>query len=80
MNVMMPKNEATDVPIQSRATFCSFCGRGHTESGPHVEGPRDVYICESCVVKAQSIFNDMRDKRMTWLEARVKRLESQTRS
>ena len=32
-----------------RSSTCSFCGKGQREAGPMVEGPKDVYICKSCV-------------------------------
>ncbi|MBI1826745.1 MAG: ATP-dependent Clp protease ATP-binding subunit ClpX [Planctomycetes bacterium] len=34
---------------------CSFCGKGQREAGPMVEGPRDVYICKSCVELCHNI-------------------------
>jgi ATP-dependent Clp protease ATP-binding subunit ClpX len=38
-----------------RASTCSFCGKGQREAGPMVEGPRDVYICKSCVELCHNI-------------------------
>ncbi len=32
-----------------RTSVCSFCGKAQRDAGPMVEGPRDVYICKSCV-------------------------------
>ena len=32
-----------------RLTRCSFCGKSNRETGPHVEGPGDTYICAICV-------------------------------
>jgi ATP-dependent Clp protease ATP-binding subunit ClpX len=38
-----------------RTSTCSFCGKGQREAGPMVEGPRDVYICKSCVELCHNI-------------------------
>ncbi len=38
-----------------RMSACSFCGKGQREAGPMVEGPRDVYICKSCVELCHNI-------------------------
>jgi len=38
-----------------RGSTCSFCGKGQREAGPMVEGPRDVYICKSCVELCHNI-------------------------
>ncbi|MEK6674858.1 MAG: ATP-dependent Clp protease ATP-binding subunit ClpX [Planctomycetota bacterium] len=38
-----------------RSSTCSFCGKGQRDAGPMVEGPRDVYICKSCVELCDSI-------------------------
>ena len=38
-----------------RQPTCSFCGKGQRETGPMVEGPRDVYICKSCVELCHNI-------------------------
>ncbi|MBI4718208.1 MAG: ATP-dependent Clp protease ATP-binding subunit ClpX [Planctomycetes bacterium] len=38
-----------------RASTCSFCGKGQRDAGPMVEGPRDVYICKSCVELCHNI-------------------------
>ena len=32
-----------------KGNVCSFCGKGHRDAGPMVEGANDVYICSSCV-------------------------------
>ena len=32
-----------------RSSTCSFCGKSQRDAGPMVEGPKDVYICKSCV-------------------------------
>ncbi len=34
---------------------CSFCGKSQRDAGPMVEGPRDVYICKSCVELCHNI-------------------------
>jgi len=31
-----------------RDTSCSFCSRSHSNVGPFVEGPGDVFICPEC--------------------------------
>jgi len=38
-----------------RGSTCSFCGKGQRDAGPMVEGPRDVYICKSCVELCHNI-------------------------
>ncbi|MCK4660546.1 MAG: ATP-dependent Clp protease ATP-binding subunit ClpX [Phycisphaerae bacterium] len=38
-----------------RSSSCSFCGKSHRDTGPMVEGPRDVYICKSCVELCHNI-------------------------
>ena len=38
-----------------RASTCSFCGKSQRDAGPMVEGPRDVYICKSCVELCHNI-------------------------
>ncbi len=38
-----------------RGGTCSFCGKGQRDAGPMVEGPRDVYICKSCVELCHNI-------------------------
>ncbi|KAA0219539.1 MAG: ATP-dependent Clp protease ATP-binding subunit ClpX [Planctomycetia bacterium] len=38
-----------------RGRSCSFCGKGPREAGPMVEGPRDVFICKSCVELCNNI-------------------------
>ena len=40
---------------QRRSSTCSFCGKGHRDAGPMVEGPKDVYICKSCVELCHNI-------------------------
>ena len=40
---------------QRRGSTCSFCGKGQREAGPMVEGPKDVYICKSCVELCHNI-------------------------
>jgi ATP-dependent Clp protease ATP-binding subunit ClpX len=38
-----------------REAACSFCGKSQRETGPMVEGPKDVYICKSCVELCHNI-------------------------
>ncbi len=38
-----------------RTSTCSFCGKSQRDAGPMVEGPKDVYICKSCVELCQNI-------------------------
>jgi len=38
-----------------RNSTCSFCGKSQRDAGPMVEGPRDVYICKSCVELCHNI-------------------------
>ncbi len=40
---------------QRRVSLCSFCGKGQRDAGPMVEGPKDVYICKSCVELCHNI-------------------------
>jgi hypothetical protein len=47
----------------TRTSQCSFCGRWNTESGAHVEGPSDVYLCERCCGISADIFRHEREVR-----------------
>ncbi|MFQ5494502.1 MAG: ATP-dependent Clp protease ATP-binding subunit ClpX [Phycisphaerae bacterium] len=38
-----------------RGSTCSFCGKSRRDVGPMVEGPREVYICKSCVELCHNI-------------------------
>jgi ATP-dependent Clp protease ATP-binding subunit ClpX len=38
-----------------RSSTCSFCGKSQRDAGPMVEGPKDVYICKSCVELCHNI-------------------------
>jgi ATP-dependent Clp protease ATP-binding subunit ClpX len=38
-----------------KTSSCSFCGKSQREAGPMVEGPREVYICKSCVELCHNI-------------------------
>ncbi|UCF34068.1 MAG: ATP-dependent Clp protease ATP-binding subunit ClpX [Phycisphaerales bacterium] len=38
-----------------RTSTCSFCGKSQREAGPMVEGPKNVYICKSCVELCHNI-------------------------
>ena len=38
-----------------RGSSCSFCGKGHADAGPLVEGPNDVFICAACVELCHNI-------------------------
>jgi hypothetical protein len=50
-----------DEPYQVRHNVpCSFCGKRHSETGPMVEGPNDVYMCAACVDTAGRIVARMR--------------------
>jgi len=42
-------------PRAKRSSTCSFCGKGQRDAGPMVEGPKDVYICKSCVELCHNI-------------------------
>lgn len=43
-----------------KVTTCSFCGKTSREVGPMVEGPNQVYVCNSCTDLCQSIFRQER--------------------
>ena len=45
-----------------RGSICSFCGKGHRDTGPMVEGPGDVFICASCVDLCHNIIKQERRK------------------
>ncbi|MFQ6048095.1 MAG: ATP-dependent Clp protease ATP-binding subunit ClpX [Phycisphaerae bacterium] len=45
-----------------RSSACSFCGKGHRDAGPMVEGPNDVFICASCVELCHNIIRQERRK------------------
>jgi len=38
-----------------RTSTCSFCGKSQRDAGPMVEGPKDVFICKSCVELCHNI-------------------------
>ncbi len=42
-------------PRAKRSSTCNFCGKGQRDAGPMVEGPKDVYICKSCVELCHNI-------------------------
>ncbi len=48
-----------------RTSSCSFCGKGQREAGPMVEGPKDVYICKSCVELCHNIIRQEMRKAST---------------
>ena len=41
----------------SKMTFCSFCGKSHSEVRKMIAGPAGVYICDSCVSVCQTIID-----------------------
>jgi ATP-dependent Clp protease ATP-binding subunit ClpX len=45
-----------------KGSFCSFCGKGQRDAGPMVEGPKDVYICASCVELCHNIIRQEKRK------------------
>ena len=45
----MPGSRSSGGRRDSRSSSCSFCGKSQKDAGPMVEGPKDVYICGSCV-------------------------------
>ncbi|HWY87230.1 MAG TPA: ClpX C4-type zinc finger protein [Gemmataceae bacterium] len=49
--------------MKPRNTRCSFCRKSHTDVGPLVEGPGDVYICGECTELCQSIIEQERRRR-----------------
>ncbi|MFQ5591001.1 MAG: ATP-dependent Clp protease ATP-binding subunit ClpX [Phycisphaerae bacterium] len=44
---------------------CSFCGKSQRDAGPMVEGPKDVYICKSCVELCHNIIKQEMRKAST---------------
>ncbi len=48
-----------------RGSVCSFCGKTQREVGPMVEGPKDVYICKSCVELCHNIIRQEMRKTST---------------
>ncbi|UCE58206.1 MAG: ATP-dependent Clp protease ATP-binding subunit ClpX [Phycisphaerales bacterium] len=40
---------------RSHRSTCSFCGKSQRDAGPMVEGPKEVYICKSCVELCHNI-------------------------
>jgi len=45
-----------------KTAFCSFCQKSYPGSGPLVEGPGDVFICQPCVVLCEQIFEQERQR------------------
>ncbi|HEY3243838.1 MAG TPA: ATP-dependent Clp protease ATP-binding subunit ClpX [Phycisphaerae bacterium] len=50
---------------ERRTSVCSFCGKGQRDAGPMVEGPKDVYICKSCVELCHNIIRQEMKKATT---------------
>jgi ATP-dependent Clp protease ATP-binding subunit ClpX len=48
-----------------RQSVCSFCGKSQRDAGPMVEGPKDVYICKSCVELCHNIIRQELKKNST---------------
>ncbi|MCH7814231.1 MAG: ATP-dependent Clp protease ATP-binding subunit ClpX [Planctomycetes bacterium] len=48
-----------------RSSACSFCGKNQRDAGPMVEGPKDVYICKSCVELCHNIIRQETRKSST---------------
>ncbi|MCP4246039.1 MAG: ATP-dependent Clp protease ATP-binding subunit ClpX [bacterium] len=48
-----------------RSSACSFCGKNQRDAGPMVEGPKDVYICKSCVELCHNIIRQETRKATT---------------
>lgn len=46
----------------NKSSFCSFCGKSQRDAGPMVEGPKDVYICASCVELCHNIIRQEKRK------------------
>jgi len=49
--------------MKPRNAYCSFCRKSHTDVGPLVEGPGEVYICGECVSLCQSIIDQEKRRR-----------------
>jgi len=47
---------------EGKGSFCSFCGKSQRDAGPMVEGPKDVYICASCVELCHNIIKQEKRK------------------
>ncbi len=46
---------------KSRKTnVCSFCGKGHRDAGPMVEGTNDVFICAACIELCHNLIKEER--------------------
>jgi ATP-dependent Clp protease ATP-binding subunit ClpX len=45
-----------------KSNVCSFCGKGHREAGPMVEGAEDVYICASCIELCYNLIREERKR------------------
>jgi ATP-dependent Clp protease ATP-binding subunit ClpX len=43
-----------------RGSACSFCGKGHRDVGPMVEGANDVFICSSCIDLCHNLVKEER--------------------
>ncbi len=41
-----------------RPNVCSFCGKGHRDAGPMVEGANDIFICASCIELCHNLVRD----------------------
>jgi len=48
-----------------RTSTCSFCGKSQRDAGPMVEGPKNVYICKSCVELCHNIIKQEMRKAST---------------
>ena len=45
-----------------RGSTCSFCGKAQRDAGPMVEGPKEVFICQSCVELCHNIIRQEKKK------------------
>ena len=48
-----------------KSSSCSFCGKSQRDTGPMVEGPKDVYICKACVELCHNIIRQEMRKAAT---------------
>jgi ATP-dependent Clp protease ATP-binding subunit ClpX len=49
--------------MKENTARCSFCRKSHTDAGPLVEGPEDVYICRECIELCQAIIDQEQHRR-----------------
>ena len=73
MNVFERLSQLFSSPgaTHEKNAYCSFCRKHHGEVGPLIEGPGDVFICDTCARFATDVFEQERIRRQSSGSARL---------